>query len=315
MLQVSIITPLHNKGPYVAETIRSVQAQSMGEWEMIVVENHSSDDGPAQVGAMAAVDSRIRLVRAPESVRGPGTARNLGFELVSGEWILFLDADDLIEPDHLSALCEVGRTGAADIVAGGWKEFVEGNHLVCIEREGPVEMETAESVLNRSLACAPWAVHAALIRRDWLTHERLWPMEMERHPSEDSVFWFRALQGARLGVSKSKGAIYRKETAGHRDCHEEIERWAQAVLEVIRLNDDWLVRMDRRPSPRQAACVVRTLEQLYKRCHEARHHKCAERVIIEAERWLSLTSFRSPGLAIRRILGIRSFGALRRSTQ
>ena len=60
MPKVSIITPLHNKGPYVEETLCSVLAQTMPDWELIVVENGSTDNGPEVVRKLP--DSRIQLV-------------------------------------------------------------------------------------------------------------------------------------------------------------------------------------------------------------------------------------------------------------
>lgn len=74
MAMVSIITALHNKYDYIAETIASVQSQTHRDWEMIVVENGSTDDGPEIVRRMASADSRIRLFVSER--QGPGAARN-----------------------------------------------------------------------------------------------------------------------------------------------------------------------------------------------------------------------------------------------
>src|SRR5260370_31039183 len=73
MRRVSIITALHSKGPYVAETIRSVLAQTMPDWEMIVVENGSTDDGPEIVRQLS--NPRMRLVVSPK--QGPGVPATL----------------------------------------------------------------------------------------------------------------------------------------------------------------------------------------------------------------------------------------------
>ncbi len=81
MPQVGIIAALHNKGPYVAETIRSVLAQTMPDWALIVVENGSTDDGPEIVRQFP--DPRIRLVVSPK--QGPGAARNVGLAHATGE--------------------------------------------------------------------------------------------------------------------------------------------------------------------------------------------------------------------------------------
>ncbi len=81
MPAVSIITALHNKGPYIAETIRSVLAQTVSDWELIVVENGSTDDGPGNAASFS--DERIRLVISPKT--GPGAARNHGLQLACGD--------------------------------------------------------------------------------------------------------------------------------------------------------------------------------------------------------------------------------------
>ena len=308
---VSVIIPLHNKGPYVTETLESLQSQALAEWEAIVVENNSVDDGPTVVAEMAKMDCRIRLIIAPDHVCGPCGARNLGLEHAGGKWILFLDADDWIEADHLSILCEEGNRSSADVVAGGWKEFEEGNASVKVERNGPRIGETAESVLERSLAAAPWAVHSAIVSRAWLKHEIRWPDEMERLPSEDSVFWFRVLQGCRLAVTASKCAMYRKETMGHRDCYQDVKTWTAAVLTVINLNQEWLGRIGKQPSQTQAAHVVRMLEHLGRQCFKIYETQMAKRVMREAELWLTRTSFWAPGLLLRRVMGVNVFNTIR----
>jgi glycosyltransferase involved in cell wall biosynthesis len=120
---VSMIAALHNKGPYVAETIRSVLAQTMPDWEMIVVENGSSDNGPEIVRQFS--DRRVRLAVSPR--QGPGAARNVGLVQATGEWILFLDADDLLTPhfleERLGLLIDHPQ---ADLLVGCWEEFFDG---------------------------------------------------------------------------------------------------------------------------------------------------------------------------------------------
>ena len=67
MTTITIITPLHNKSPFVAETLASVQGQTFNDWELIVVENHSRYDGPAQVERIAADDQRCNSFQSLES--------------------------------------------------------------------------------------------------------------------------------------------------------------------------------------------------------------------------------------------------------
>ncbi len=97
---VSVITPTYNSGRFIAEAIRSVQAQTYANWEMLITDDCSSDDTCAVVGRFAARDSRIRLFRLAENA-GAGAARNNSIERARGRFIAFLDSDDRWLPEKL----------------------------------------------------------------------------------------------------------------------------------------------------------------------------------------------------------------------
>lgn len=91
---VSVITPLFNCAEFIAETIASVQQQSFSDWEMILVDDCSSDDSAVIADTFAEQDSRIHVIRLAENV-GPAHARNEGIHAARGRYIAFLDSDDL----------------------------------------------------------------------------------------------------------------------------------------------------------------------------------------------------------------------------
>jgi teichuronic acid biosynthesis glycosyltransferase TuaG len=97
---VSIVTPAFNAGRYIADTIASVQAQTHGEWEMIVVDDCSRDDTRAIVRAVADRDARVRLVEQPRN-GGPARARQAALDVARHPHVAFLDADDLWLPEKL----------------------------------------------------------------------------------------------------------------------------------------------------------------------------------------------------------------------
>lgn len=108
---VSIVTSLYNSGEYIASTIESVQAQTYTNWEMLIADDCSTDDGPAIVESYAAKDPRIRLIRLPQN-SGPGVARNASILSSQGQYIAFLDSDDRWMPDKLERQIELmKRTG------------------------------------------------------------------------------------------------------------------------------------------------------------------------------------------------------------
>ena len=100
---ITAIIPLYNGGPYIRQTLDSVLAQTTPADEIIVVDDGSSDDGPAIVEAMAR-EHPIRLLRKPNG--GQSSARNFGVANAHGDLIAFLDHDDLWYPHHLATLVE-----------------------------------------------------------------------------------------------------------------------------------------------------------------------------------------------------------------
>ena len=92
--KVTIITPTWNSEKYIRETIRSVQAQSYQNWEMILVDDGSSDHTVEIAMQIADTDPRIKVIRQPVN-RGAASARNRALAESSGRFIAYLDADDL----------------------------------------------------------------------------------------------------------------------------------------------------------------------------------------------------------------------------
>lgn len=97
---VSVITPAYNASRFVAETIRSVQAQTYQNWEMLIVDDCSTDDTCAVVERISRADERVRLINQPRN-SGPAEARNAALDNARGRWLAFLDSDDLWLPTKL----------------------------------------------------------------------------------------------------------------------------------------------------------------------------------------------------------------------
>jgi len=116
-LRVSIIIPLYNKAPYVRRALDSIAAQTFADFEAIVVDDGSTDDGAAIVADYS--DVRFRMIRQANA--GPGAARNAGFEEARGELIAFLDADDEWLPNYLQesvSLLESFGSEVASVTCG-----------------------------------------------------------------------------------------------------------------------------------------------------------------------------------------------------
>lgn len=97
---VSIIVPVYNSEEYLARTIESVQQQTYPHWELLLVDDCSTDTSAAVIAGYAAQDPRVRYIRLPEN-SGAAVARNTGLEVSKGRYIAYLDADDLWFPQKL----------------------------------------------------------------------------------------------------------------------------------------------------------------------------------------------------------------------
>ena len=96
---VSIITRLYNRERFVGETIESVLAQTYPHWEMLIIDDGSTDNSPQIAEQYAAKDTRIKVLHQANA--GSATARNNGIRRAQGRYIALLDADDLWEPIFL----------------------------------------------------------------------------------------------------------------------------------------------------------------------------------------------------------------------
>jgi teichuronic acid biosynthesis glycosyltransferase TuaG len=98
---VTVIIPSFNSERSIIETLESVRAQTHMAWECIVIDDCSSDNSPARIEAIAAVDNRIRLVRLTTPSGGPAHPRNVGLDMAQGAYVAFLDSDDVWHPQKL----------------------------------------------------------------------------------------------------------------------------------------------------------------------------------------------------------------------
>lgn len=101
MPHFSVIIPLYNKAPYVRKTVESVFRQTFDDYELVIIDNGSTDGSSDVVASIS--DPRIQTVRLEDNI-GPGAARNRGVAESTAQWICFLDADDWWEPTFLEEM-------------------------------------------------------------------------------------------------------------------------------------------------------------------------------------------------------------------
>ena len=126
-MKVSVIMPVRDGEAYLQEAVRSVQAQSLSEFELLIINDHSTDRSPLIARKLAKGDGRIRVLDAPEP--GVCAARNLGLSEAKGEWVFFMDCDDLLPGDSLAVLFEAAEE-RTDMVVGAHECFGAQNCAV-----------------------------------------------------------------------------------------------------------------------------------------------------------------------------------------
>lgn len=102
--RVSVITPFRNAERYLQESIASVRGQTVTDWELILVDDRSTDCSREIAMEWASADSRLRLLDVSEKAAGAAAARNAGIEVSRGTYVAFLDADDIYRPTMLETV-------------------------------------------------------------------------------------------------------------------------------------------------------------------------------------------------------------------
>lgn len=121
---ISIITPVHNSEKFISETIKSIQEQTYTNWELFLIDDCSTDNSVAIIKEILANDPRINLIKN-EKNSGPAITRNKGIEAAKGDFITFLDADDIWFPTFLETSLKTCLDNNYEFVFSSYKRFDE----------------------------------------------------------------------------------------------------------------------------------------------------------------------------------------------
>ena len=134
-MRFSVLVPVYNKQDFLDDCVRSVLNQSLSDWEMILVDDGSTDRSPSLCDSYASDDSRIRVIHQENG--GLISARRAGIRAAEGEYIVFLDADDWLVPDALFHLNETISHKNADAVIFGDTDFFPGGRTQVLHTAFP----------------------------------------------------------------------------------------------------------------------------------------------------------------------------------
>jgi glycosyltransferase involved in cell wall biosynthesis len=211
--QVSVIMPCRNAGPWIAKALRSVAAQSLPAFEVIVIDDDSSDDSLAQIERSGVA---VKLLRS--NARNAAAARNLGIEAATGRWLALLDADDLWYPDHLARAATL--LGSTEHVA-----FLSNHDWISLTG-APIAMPEvfvnklpaprSGSSVDDFCRLADYGFHfghsTVLYLRSRVREAGMFDVSQQRR--HDIDLWLRVIAGGTWIYDSVKSAAYRHGTPG-----------------------------------------------------------------------------------------------------
>lgn len=180
---VSVITPMYNAEKYIAKTIESVQAQTYENWEMIIVDDVSTDQSAQIVQQYAAEDTRIKYLRHEKNA-GVARARNTALKAAQGRYVAFLDSDDLWKNEKLEKQLLFMQSKGAAFLYTACEIIDENGNVTGKVRHVPASQNYEELLKGNAVPCLTVILDRSQIDK----------VEMPEIPHEDYAAWLDILK-------------------------------------------------------------------------------------------------------------------------
>jgi teichuronic acid biosynthesis glycosyltransferase TuaG len=181
---VSIITPLYNSEEYVKETIESALSQTYNDWEMIIVDDCSTDKGPGIVQEYAEKDSRISLIKLTKN-SGAAVARNTAIKVAKGSYIAFLDSDDLWTPEKLEKQIQFMEENDYSFTFTSYQQITEDGKKFGKVIKVPSILNYRQALLKNPIGCLTAVYNAEKLGKIYM------PLIRKR---QDYALWLKILK-------------------------------------------------------------------------------------------------------------------------
>ena len=270
---VSVIIPVYNAGTYLRRSLDSVAGQSFGDFEVILVDDGSSDESGKTCDEYSLRDSRFKVIHKERG--GASSARNAGLELACGQWIFFMDSDDLLHPQAIELVLRGASSGLEFVVAdfhygfpgednpfsGVPESFGEVKPQI-ISREDYFRMLFSLSMKEATRGMSIWN---KLYSRKLIGTSRF----SDHTVSEDALFNFNILMKTRrIAFIDAKTYSYTQSPAGL--SHTRI---AGNNLEQVRVYDEmWGILKSSGEAEDMEMIEALTLAKLFRKLLTSRYH-------------------------------------------
>ena len=200
---ISIVMPVFNAQAYLEEALESVRRQTWTDWELLVVDDHSTDGSAGLVSEICRKDARIRLLSQTDGVKGAANARNFGTAHANGRYLAFMDADDIWRVDKLEREMAFLREKDASFVFCSY-EFGD-EHAV---GTGKIVRVPDQLTYQKALSRTVIFTSTVLFDREKIDKALL---QMPDAPSEDTAMWWQILRNGHVAYGlKENLVIYRR---------------------------------------------------------------------------------------------------------
>ncbi len=235
-MKISVIVPVYNAEDYLNRCIKSVTAQAYSNWELILVDDGSTDSSAEIIDRAATDDARIRAIH--QSNAGAGSARNNGISSASGDYIVFLDSDDYIDKDYFSLL--VPHAEKNDVVFIEVTQVNEQGTAICDESVSKHSGKDIDffirSQMTGKIAWGGWrkAASVKLIKENdiFYTNHKI---------GEEALYSFKLLKAANnIGFLDEKPVYFYVNRENSLSKSADIDPWggsAEALSEYLKETD------------------------------------------------------------------------------
>lgn len=195
---VSVITPSFNTARFIGATIESVIAQTYIDWEMIIVDDHSSDESVEIIEEYRRKDSRIKLIRFDKN-HGPAIARNRAIQESQGRFIAFLDSDDLWTKNKLSRQISFMIKNDFSFTYSAYQRIDEFGNLVGHVIEVPEQVTYHELLQTCVIGCLTAVYDSKKIGKIYMPEIR---------KAQDYALWLKILKTGEIGYGIQENLAY-----------------------------------------------------------------------------------------------------------
>lgn len=230
MTLVSIIIPVFNRADLVSETIESVRAQSYRNWELILVDDWSTDSSFAVLERFSRADSRISFVRRPASMlKGANACRNYGFELSKGKYIKWVDSDDILLADALILQVEelkrnshlqgvfaqsVFFNNGTRQLEEPWSRMIYSDRILWDHIRNNIRWHTGGILWRRSFFREKPFDESLKNSQEWFMHgQQILKLAPDQYKISDKVIYHIRRGNLRMSSSKSSGYYFHQARA------------------------------------------------------------------------------------------------------